>query len=401
MRVLISGASVAGPTLAYWLARHGHEPTVVELAARPRAGGYPIDVRGQAVLVAERMGLLPALREYAVDTEQVDFVAADGRVRSTMPMRRLRAAASVRDLELLRGDLVRILHDATSDDVDYRFGDSIRTLRQDAAGVDVEFESGAAQRFDVVIGADGLHSQVRSLAFGPEADVTRYLGMYVGGAAVDPAFGVADRCVLHNVPGRAAGVYRFGSAAAAIFLFRTERPLHYDHRDVDVHKGLVADAFADGDWRVPELLADVLAAPDFYFDSVSQIRMPAWSNGRVALVGDAGYGPALLSGSGTTLAMAGAYLLAGELATADTPQLAFAAYEARHRPSVRRAQGSVGPAGAFMVPATEAAIRRRDRLVNWSGPQMAMARLSRYLPRRRVTLPGYRTMADAPALPAV
>jgi 2-polyprenyl-6-methoxyphenol hydroxylase-like FAD-dependent oxidoreductase len=387
MRVLISGASVAGPTLAHWLAGHGHVVTVVDVAPGLRDSGYPIDVRGPAVEVAERMGVLDQVRALSVDTDRVDFVGARGTV--SLGMRALRQAAGVRDLELLRGDLVRTLYDTTKADVEYRFGDSVRSLVQDDDGVSVEFEHGAGERFDIVVGADGLHSNVRRLAFGPAERYSRYLGCYVGVAAVDPRFGVADRCVLYNVPGRAAGVYRFRDTASAIFLFRSKAPLRYDHRDTDEHKRLLVREFAGSGRQVADLLADALTADDFYFDSVSQIRMPRWSRGRVVLVGDAGYGPALLSGAGTTLAMVGAYRLAGELSAGGSPERAFARYQAAHRPLVTRSQRSARSGGAVLVPASAAAIRTRDLLTRLSGPPLLAARLSRYLPRGRTAPPDY------------
>ncbi|HEY3748838.1 MAG TPA: FAD-dependent monooxygenase [Pseudonocardiaceae bacterium] len=386
MRVLISGASVGGPTLAYWLAGHGHAVTVVDVAPGLRDSGYPIDVRGPAIDVAGRMGVLDQVRALSVDTERVDFVGARG--TTSLGMRALREAAGVEDLELLRGDLVRTLYDATKAAVEYRFGDSIRSLTQDDAGVSVEFEHGAGERFDIVVGADGQHSNVRRLAFGPEERYTKYLGCYVAVAAVDPRFGIADRCVLYNVPGKAAGVYRFGDTASAIFLFRSKAPVRYDHRDVDEHKRLLAREFAGVGWQAVDLLADATSADDFYFDSVSQIRMPEWSRGRVVLVGDACHAPALLSGAGTTLAMVGAYRLAGELAEGG-PEQAFARYQAAHRPLVTRSQRSAGTGGAMLVPATALAIRGRDLLTRLSGPQLLAARLSRYLPNRRTTLPDY------------
>jgi 2-polyprenyl-6-methoxyphenol hydroxylase-like FAD-dependent oxidoreductase len=359
---------------------------VVEVAPELRGSGYPIDVRGPAIQVAERMGLLGRIRELSVDTAGVDFVGDGGRTVS-LNMRRLRVAAGVRDLELLRGDLVRTLYEATADDVEYRFGDSVASVNQDERGVVVDFDSGATDRFDVVIGADGLHSNVRRQVFGPETGFRKYLGLYVAGASVGAGLGVPDRCVLYNVPGKAAGVYRFGDTATAIFLFRTAE-LDYDYRDVAQHKDIVAGQFA-GVAHMAPVLRDAVAADDFYFDSVSQIRMPSWSRGRVALAGDAGYGPALLSGSGTTLAMAGAYLLAGELSAGGSPSQAFARYEAALRPMVTRAQRSAGTGGGLLVPATAGAIRRRNAVSRLTGPQWAAARLSRYLPRQRTELPEF------------
>jgi 2-polyprenyl-6-methoxyphenol hydroxylase-like FAD-dependent oxidoreductase len=379
--------------LAYWLTRYGHQPTIVDVSSRLRDSGYPIDVRGPAIEVAERMGVAGRIRELSVDTDQVDFVAANGR-QASLRMGALRRAAGIQDLELLRGDLVRTLYDATAADTEYRFGDSIRSLTQDGDGVSVEFDHGPADRYHVVIGTDGLHSNVRALAFGPESEFIKHLGLYVAGASVDTRLGVAGRCVLYNVPGRAAGVYRFGDSASAIFLFRKRTPLRYDYRDVDEHRRLVAGELTGMGDQVAELLAAAMRADDFYFDSVSQIRMPAWSRGRVVLAGDAGYGPALLSGSGTSLAMVGAYVLAGELANGWSEQ-AMARYERDHRPMVLRAQGSAGSGGAILVPPTEGAIRRRDLVSRLTGPQLAAARLSRYLPRRRVVLPAPAVLARA------
>jgi 2-polyprenyl-6-methoxyphenol hydroxylase-like FAD-dependent oxidoreductase len=292
-------------------------------------------------------------------------------------MRRIRVAGGNTDIEVGRGDLVRALYAATKNDVEYRFGDSVRSIAQDGSGVDVTFEHGPADRYDLVVGADGLHSQVRALAFGPESDYLRYLGLYAGGALVDPKYGVADRCLLYNVPGRAVAVYSFGDEAGALFLFRRPEPLNYHHRDAEQHKQLVADAFAGDGWLVPELLRDVRASADFYFDSVSQIRMRTWSRGRVTLVGDAGYGPALLSGSGSSLAMVGAYVLAGELAGGEG---ALARYEAAHRPLVARAQRSATSGGGVLVPRTRGAIGRRDLLGRLSWLQVAAARLGRRRP---------------------
>ncbi|WP_405143394.1 FAD-dependent monooxygenase [Sphaerisporangium sp. NBC_01403] len=388
--VLISGASVAGPTLAYWLARYGFRPVVVERAPEPREGGYPIDVRGRAVEVARRMGVLPALREAGVEMSELTFVDAAGRRAGHVDAQALRRAIPTDDLELPRGDLVKILHDATRDDVEYVFDDSITTMEQDDDGVTVAFERGETRRFDLVIGADGLHSIVRRLAFGEESRFVHHLGYYVAAADVSRDYGTGDQVVLYNAPGKMAGVYSYLDRATAIFVFRAPNVGGHDHRDISAQKRLLAEAFGDRAWRVPELLAQVSAAPDFYFDSVSQIRMAPWSRGRVSLAGDAAHCPALLSGHGTTLAMAGAYVLAGELhAAGGDHRRAFARYEDEHRAAVDEGLRKAGRGAAQLVPGSGPAIWARNQLSHlWVVPAAAGGLLRR-LPRRTSALKDY------------
>jgi 2-polyprenyl-6-methoxyphenol hydroxylase-like FAD-dependent oxidoreductase len=358
MRVLISGASIAGPSLAYWLTRHGHEVTVVELGARPREGGSPIDVRGPAIDVADRMGLLPAIENAQVHTEGIDFVNAAGR-RMARFTPAIYAEPGNRDIELERADLVRALYGASQDDTDYRFNDSIATLEQDADGVDVTFVHGAGERFDMVVGTDGTHSIVRRLVFGEESQFLRHLGIYAAILPVDAVLGRENWGVMYNSPGKLAGVYRYGGKADAVFMFRSPE-LRYDYHDLDQQKKLLTDAFAGECWQVPALLDAVNAADDLYFDSVNQIHMPSWSRGRVTLVGDSGYCASPLSGMGTTLAMVGAAQLADALAAGEDG--AFARYEQAHRPLVAKAQASVSRGSGMLVPATSFALWRRNQL---------------------------------------
>ncbi|GAA5086205.1 2-polyprenyl-6-methoxyphenol hydroxylase-like FAD-dependent oxidoreductase [Thermocatellispora tengchongensis] len=374
--VLISGASIAGPMLAHWLVRHGFRPVVVERADRPREGGYPIDVRGPAVRIAERMGVLPELKAAAVRMSRMEFVDGRGRRTAGVDVGALRRLVAGRDIELPRGDLVSILYRRIRDDVEYVFGDSISAMTDDGDGVAVTFDSGAERRFGLVAGADGLHSAVRGLAFGPEERYAHHLGYYVAAADVPADRSVpGDHVVMHNSPGRMTAVYTYLGRATAMFVF-TAPALRLDHRDTDGQKEALRRAFAGGGWRIAELLDRVTSAPDFYFDTVSQIRMPGWSAGRAVLVGDAAHCPALLSGQGTTLAMAGAYVLARELAAAGGDhRVAFARYERAHRPLVTRNQRKAGTGARTLIPATPAAIRWRDRGVRLLSVPAALGRL--------------------------
>lgn len=354
--VLISGASIAGPTLAWWLCRHGFTPTVVEQTPALRAGlgGHAVDLFGPAVDVAEWMGILPKVLAARTQTERVTL-EHPGRSPIEVDLGRLVAGISDRHVEIMRGELTSILHEATRDDVEYRFGDSIRTLDQDGDGVEVSFEHGPPRRFGLVVGADGLHSGVRRLVFGDEAPLRHYLGGYLGVFSLPNYRGLDSRMVAWSAPGKTAAMYpvRQTGQARALFLFRTVQELHYDHRDLDQQRRLLAEAFAQDGWEVPRLLAELEHAPDFYFDSISQIRMASWSSGRVTLVGDAGYCPGPAVGGGTALAVVGAYVLAGELRTADgDPATAFRRYETELGEVVRRFR-TIGPTVMkTLIPAT-------------------------------------------------
>ncbi|MFD1541245.1 FAD-dependent monooxygenase [Nonomuraea guangzhouensis] len=388
-RILISGASIAGQTLAYWLARHGFRPTLVERAPRLREGGNGVDVRGHAIDVAERMGIMPQIRAMAADVQGMSFVNAANRSVARIDAQAMQSGGA--DVEIMRGDLVALLYEATKDDVEYVFGDSIRTLEQSGDGVAVSFEHGPARRFDLVIGADGMHSTVRRLAFGPESRFIQHKGHYFAFSNADSALGENRWVTMYNVPGKMAGIYRSGNhaQAKAYFIFRRSEPLTYDHRDVEQHKRLVSEAFAGESWRVRELLAGALADPDFYFDALSQVRMPSWSSGRVALVGDAAYCASPASGAGAELALVGAYRLAGELAAASGDhQVAFRRYEDGHRELVDQKQ-KIGPNVRLMVPKTRTGRWVRDTMARL--PLMrAMATVERIMaPKNTAPLPDY------------
>lgn len=389
-RILISGASIAGQTLAYWLTRHGFRPTVVERASGPRPGGQGVDVRDQAIEVAERMGIMPQVRAAATDVAGMRFVDRDGREVAHIDMERIRQKQGSGEVEIMRGDLVDILCGLTKNDVEYLFDDSIAALDQTDDGVEVSFEHGPSGTFEMVIGADGLHSTVRRQVFGPESQFVRHLKHYFAFGDADPG-AAADRCVtLFNTPGKMAGVYRSGNhaEAKAYLVFRSETPLDYDHRDLDDQRRLLRAAFADeSSWQVPELLDGLLADPDMYFDAASQIRMASWSFGRVALVGDAAYCASPASGAGAELALTGAYRLAGELAAAGGDhRVAFHRYEQAHRPLVERKQ-QVGPNIKLLAPSTRIGICVRN--VATRLPLGAFAGMERIMAPSAQPLPDY------------
>ncbi|MBT2454013.1 FAD-dependent monooxygenase [Streptomyces sp. ISL-86] len=341
--VLISGASIAGTTLAYWLRRHGFQPTVVERAPAIREGGYKIDIRGAALDVVSRTGVLDTVRAHRTDVQGGSIVNAAGKRVATLDGDTF-GGREGGDAEILRGDLNRILYDLAADGVEYRFGDSIASATEVETGVEVVFDSGESRVFDLVIGADGLHSNTRALAFGPEGQFIKDLGYYVSIYSVPNHLNLDRWELTYVAPQRTALTYSTAkdTGAKAMFLFASE-PLDYDRHDPEAQKKLLADAYANESWEVPRLLEALGEAPDFYFDSLSQVHLDHWSKGRTALVGDAAYCASPASGQGTSLALVGAYVLAGELAAAKGDhRTAFAAYEREMRHFVEENQ-KLGP----------------------------------------------------------
>ncbi|MFF9868476.1 FAD-dependent monooxygenase [Streptomyces sp. NPDC013953] len=368
--VLISGGGIAGAALALLLRRSGFAPVVVERAPGVRAGGQAVDIRGAALDVMDRMGLLPQARRMRTRIRGMSMLDADGREieRSTEY-----ALSSGRldsdDIELLREDLVRLLHEHTRDDpaVEYVFGDTITSLHEHEGGVRVGFAHGPARDVDVVVGADGQHSAVRRLAFGPAQDVTRHLGSYLSVFSADNFLGLEDWQVWLRDGDAGFGIMPVRDNAELRIAFGFESaPLEGDHRDTDWLRRLVVDRLATLRWESDRLVKAALEAPDFYCDALAQIRMDHWSRGRAVLLGDAGYCASPLSGQGTSLALVGAYVLADALTGAPGDhRAAFAAYETRMRPFVEanQALATENPGG----PASEESMTRAKNAITLPG----------------------------------
>lgn len=348
-RVLVAGASIAGPAVAHSLSRFGAEVTVVERAPIPRRGGQGVDVRGIAREVLRRMDLDAQVRDRGIRTRGMRIVDADGHVLSTEQADDGGGDGSDAEIEILRGDLSAVLREAAGEQVTFRYGDYITEVNQDADGVNVTSAAGEQARYDLVIGADGLHSGLRELVFGPHEDYVRHLGHLAAYYRVPDEFGLDGWQIVHAEPDRHAGLLpidREGDVAVATFGFHAP-DLRVDHRDVPAQKRLLQQRMASMGWWVPRMLAYLDTADDFYLGQVARVVMPAWSSGRVALVGDAAFCPSPMSGQGTGLALVGAYVLAGELAAGGwNPTVGFAGYERLMRSYVERDQGVVRPDSA-------------------------------------------------------
>jgi 2-polyprenyl-6-methoxyphenol hydroxylase-like FAD-dependent oxidoreductase len=351
MKVLVSGASIAGPVLAYWLTRYGHQVTVVERKpALRKTGGHAIDLFRPAMEISERMGLLPQIEARDTGTTTARQHREGAARPVTLDLRRIEQAVSDRHVEIMRDELGEIFYSATAGEVEYLFDDSITSITEHG---EVTFERQPARRFDVIVGADGLRSNVRRLTFGPQAAYTKFLGAYVGVFSAPQE--MADNGVMDNHlgPGRMALIYsaKHLPDARVLLFFRSAERIDYHHRDQLRQQEILRAAFAGMHPQVDSWLGELDRTPNFYFDAVDQLQLTRWSRGRVTLVGDAGYCPGPAVGGSTSLAVVGAYVLAGELAAAEGDhQRAFAAYERemidlvqRHRAFARRAAKTLVP----------------------------------------------------------
>jgi 2-polyprenyl-6-methoxyphenol hydroxylase-like FAD-dependent oxidoreductase len=348
--------------LAYWLSEAGWDVTVVERADRLRTSGYPVDVRGTAVEVIRRMGLYDHIVERRYRHVPVQLLAPSGRRLCTLDYGNLIGSSGREDVELTRGALSEIIHSATRDRVDYVFADAITTLDDRDVGVDVTFRNRRPETFDVVVGADGIHSNVRALAVGDESRYLRHLGPYAAVWDLPTDLFEPGTGFFYSHPGRTVLVERpsDGAPARAFLTFVHPEPGTVDVRDPDDILGTLYQAFAGDRWRTGEVIDTLPGADDVYFDTVSQVRMDDWYSGRVALVGDAAYAPTFLSGQGTSIAIAGAYVLASELVADERPERAFAAYQLRLRGYVKKNQDLALRTDGTVLARTRGQLVRRN-----------------------------------------
>jgi len=398
--VLISGAGIAGPTLAYWLAAAGLAPTLIDVAPALRKGGYVIDFWGLGFDIAERMGLADRIDRAGYHMRELRIVNGAGRRVAGFGRDTFATLVGSRYVTIARSDLSRLIFETIENRAEIRFGDEVAALQPDPDGVDVRLTHGGERRFDLVIGADGLHSNIRRLAFGPEERFEKPLG-YTVAAFEASGYRPYDRdvYVMYSAPGRMLGRFSLHSDRTLfLFVFAAGNEIGAPPRDIETQKALLRAQYGDGAWECAPILAALERSEDLYFDPVSQIRMERWSHGRVGLLGDAAFAVSLLAGQGSALAMTAAYVLAGELAKDDAPPAAFARYEALLRRYIQEKQRAAERfAGAF-APKTRWGLCFRNRVIN----ALAISGLARLGFARGITdrlrLPDYPISAAPPPL---
>jgi 2-polyprenyl-6-methoxyphenol hydroxylase-like FAD-dependent oxidoreductase len=358
-RVLISGASIAGPAAAFWLSRYGFEVTVVERTSGIRPGGYAVDFRGSGMHAIERMNLVDEIRKRETRATSITMVDENDKVVAKLP-----DGFTSGELEIRRGDLAELLYAATRDEAEYVFGDSITSIEQEQDGVNVRFASGRERTFDFVIGADGLHSNVRAVVFGAEEEFVRHMGYYIAVFTVPDFMGLGASGRYYVQLGKRVGCFGWNDGSAKASFYFASKKLDYDRKDVEAQKQLLRETFADVRWAAPQMLEMMDDSPDFYFDSLSQVKMDGWSKGRVVLLGDAASCTSPMAGMGTSIAVVGAYVLAGELKEANGDYAAaFARYEATMREFAAEAQ-KLAEGVSWFIPATRLKLWLSSRM--WS-----------------------------------
>lgn len=364
-QVLISGASIAGLATAFWLTKAGYRVTVVEQAATPRPGGAAVNVQGEALASARRMGIFEQLNAQRLQLEQLEFKNADDTTAGAMPMQPEGAPLAddaIEEIEIERAKLVGILLAAVESEVEFLFNNRITALHETADALHVTFREGPARAFDLVLGCDGAHSGVRKLWFGHEAEHAHFLQHYSSLTIVPKLLITPNTAQLYSVPGKGILLNAYNGKTDIIFWFFAEHELAYDYRDAGQQRQLIEAQFAGLGWRTAELLREVRQADVSYFDKFCQIRMPTWTKGRVALVGDAGYCASPAAGIGASLALTGAAALATALEQHEGDfEAAFRAYNQGLRPFIEEVQANaLLMLHEYLIPKTEEAIRRRN-----------------------------------------
>jgi 2-polyprenyl-6-methoxyphenol hydroxylase-like FAD-dependent oxidoreductase len=361
--VLISGAGIAGPTLAFWLRAAGFQPTLIERAADLRTGGYVIDFWGLGYDIAERMGLTTEINRAGYHVQEMRIIDDRGRRVTGFGTKVFTELTGGRYVTLRRSDLSRLLFEKIRGTTEVIFDNEIVGLDQQPDGVRVRLNHGGERRFDLVIGTDGLHSAVRGLAFGPQQKFEKHLG-YVVAAFEVVGYRPRDEDVylMYGKPGRMLGRFTLRDDRTLFLFVFVEGDSLPD--TLDRQKAMLRETYGEGKWECPQILQRLDEADEVYFDRVSQIRMESWSRGRIALAGDAAFCVSLVAGQGSALAMISAYVLAGELATAGgNHDAAFGSYEARLRSYINAKQQGAERFASVFAPRTAGGLWFRNQVI--------------------------------------
>lgn len=360
--ILISGASFAGLSTAYWMKRLGCNVTVVEIAEGLKKGGTPVNIRGNTIDIVKRMGLFEQIQSNRITMESMEFKNSDDVTVRKDIIQNDREQLAEEEYEIERDVLLNMMFEAVKEDVEFIFGESITALKEESHGVDVSFKGGQKRSYDLVFGCDGIHSAVRKLWFGEETEFSHFLKTYFSITIVNKLLIQENTTQMYNEPGKAVLLNAYNNKTDIVLCFFSEEEIPYDYRNEEQQQNIILNQFSGLGWRTPELLEEVKNSKTFYFDKLCQMKMPSWTKGRVALVGDAGYCASPAAGMGGSLAIDGAAALADAFQKCDGNfELAFQEYNTSFRPFIEEVQASAAKFGVeFLVPRTEEAIRERN-----------------------------------------
>jgi len=360
--VLVSGASMAGLSTAYWMKKLGYKVTVVEIAKEIRTAGGAVDIKGAALEAAKRMGIFEQLKAHRLQVEMIEFKNAEDVSEGSILLENKDGEFLTDDIEIERDKFAHIIFDLLKDDVEFIFCNSITALAESKNGIAVSFKDGSKRTFDFVIGCDGIHSAVRNIWFGHEREYTYFLEAYFSISIVDKLLIKEKTMHMYNLPNKAITLNAYNNKTDIIFCFVSEKEIPYNYRDVDQQRKIILEHFVGQSWRTTELLEEIQHSDNFYFDKFCQIKMPSWTKGRVALVGDAGYCASPAAGMGASLSMQGAAALADALEKYDgNHELAFQEYNTNLRPFIQEVQATAElNIKENFIPRTEEAIRKRN-----------------------------------------
>jgi 2-polyprenyl-6-methoxyphenol hydroxylase-like FAD-dependent oxidoreductase len=361
-KVLISGASFAGLSTAYWINKLGYQVTVVEIANELRKGGTPVNIRGNTVNIVKSMGIFEQIKLNRLGIEMYEFKNADDVTEGTLILRKEGEEQPDDEYEIERNTLLNMFFDTVKNNVEFIFNNSITALNEKKDTIEVAFKDGTQREFDLVFGCDGLHSTVRKLWFGNETEYTYFLGQYFSIAIVNKLLISQNRTQMYSVPGKTIMLNAYNNKTDIVLCFGSEKEIPYDYRDVEQQRKIIIEQFEGQGWRTAQLLEEIKNNETFYFDKLCQIKMPSWTKGRVALVGDAGYCPSPAAGMGGSLAIDGAFALADAIQKHNGNfELAFQDYNNDFRPFIEEVQADAVRVGLeLLILKTEEAIHKRN-----------------------------------------
>ncbi|MGO4771770.1 FAD-dependent monooxygenase [Flavobacterium sp. W22_SRS_FK3] len=361
-KVLISGASIAGLSTAYWMNRLGYQVTVVEMASKPRTAGAAVDLRGNTIAIAKRMGIFEQLKSHRLQVEMIEFKNAEDLTEGSIVLANDDAELPEDEIEIERDKFIPFLFHDLKEDVQFIFNTSITALNETKENIEVTFKDGSQQAFHLVLGCDGMHSGVRKIWFGDETKYAHFLNAYFSLTIVNKLLVKQKTMQMYNVPDKAITLNAYNNKTDIIFCFYSEKEIQYDYRDVDQQRKIIMEKFSGQSWRTSELLEELEQSKNFYFDKFCQIKMPSWTKGRVALVGDAGYCASPAAGMGASLSMNGAAELVDALEKHNGNfDLAFEDYNKNLRPFIEEVQARAElNVKENFIPRTEEEIRKRN-----------------------------------------